>query len=322
MSSIQDRLKKVPPFEEDVEVLQNLKEVSEQQVSEIVLPEKEELVEESEQPQKESQAEDSENKEEETKNRTKKQFDKLKKHNKELKEENEKLYKNVMESLKPDEFLKKQEFTPEFHQQTDQAAPNLKREEVEDIYANLITKDELGNPVIDPDLLIKTLKEANEEAKTARKEAKEARRRADQTEREAKRTIRDFEESREVRIVHKKYPQIDPKSDDFNEMFWDDVRKEIATAPILRGENVSFMEAADKIWNERYAPKEEVEEVNKKEKEKMEKTEDAKRNINASTPTTSFVKDYYSKTENEALKQATIAGKKGALAERLRRSGY
>ena len=101
-----------------------------------------------------------------------------------------------------------------------------------------------------------------------------------------------------------------------------DVRKEIATAPILRGENVSFMDAATKIYEERYKEEEEGGEVKKKEKEKMEKAEDAKRNINASTPNTSFVKDYYSNTEEKALREATIQGKKGALAERLRRSGY
>jgi hypothetical protein len=79
------------------------------------------------------------------------------------------------------------------------------------------------------------------------------------------------------------------------------------------------MEATDKIWNERYAPKE-VEEVKKAEKQKMEETENQKRNINASK--VSSRTDYYAPTDKDALKEAVMKGKRGALAERLKRSGY
>lgn len=324
--SIQDRLKKVPPFEEDIPMMEEVRKISKQQTSTPLVkeePKKEEVVEEKkEEPAKETKKEEKveevkkeaeEKPKKKKKSRTTEQFDKLKEHNKQLKEENVQVYKNVMDSLKPE--LPEQDFTPQVIQQVDKHTTELQPDKVDDIYAKLIDKD----GYIDPDLLIKTLRSANEEAKQARKEAEEAKKQAETTERESKRTIRDFEEDREVRRVHKKYPQIDPKNKDFNELFWDDVRKEIATAPYLKGTTPSFMEAADMIWNQRYAPKE-VDEVKKKEKEKMEAAEDKKKQINASVPT-GRPGDYYSKTDAEVLKQATIHGKKGALAERLRRAG-
>ena len=201
-------------------------------------------------------------------------------------------------------------------QTVDKNTTDLKPDQVDDVYAKLIDE----NGYIDANLLISTLKGANEQARLAREEAERANKRAEDSERKTRAEFRDFEESREVRRVHKKYPQIDPKNDDFNEMFWDDVRKEIATAPFLKGENVSFMDAAEKIWNERYADKG-VEVVKKKDKEVMKKKEDQKRNINASAPSGHY-EGYYTKADTKELEEATKLNKKGALAERLRRSGY
>lgn len=320
---IQKRLSKVPPFDDDVPTMRNLKRAKEQQTP----PVEEEVVEEEvkvEPVEEKVEEKVEEPKKVEKKDRTSKQFDKLKEHNKQLKEENEKLYKDVLSSLKPDE-APQQEFTPEFYQQVDKHTTELPQTKVDDIFANLIDE----NGYIDQDLLIKTLREANEIASQARKDAEMARKEAEMARHEARKTKQDFEESKEVRLVHKKYPQIDPKSDKFNEKFWDDVRKEIATAPILRGVNVSFMDAADKIWEERYAPaqqiaeeEKEVEEVNKKQKEEVEEKEDAKRNINASVPAGQNAKAYFSKADDELLRQASIKGVRGALAERLKRSGY
>jgi hypothetical protein len=257
--------------------------------------------------------------------RTAEQIEKLTTHNKQLKEENTALIEekaeeitkpDVLSSLRPPESeTPYRELTPQLVRQVDQITPDLKQPEVEDIYSKLIDKD----GYIDPDLLIKTLRDANESAKQANIRAEQAGREAQEAKAETKKTKRDFEESKEVRLVHKKYPQINPHNEDFNENFWDDVRKEIATAPILKGTTPSFMEAADLIWNARYAEKKEVEEVKKVEKEKIEETENAKRNINASIPSGRV--DSYAKSDEEALRQATIYGKKGALAERLRRIG-
>lgn len=316
-SSIQDRLKKVPPFDDDIPVIRDLKHAKEQEA-----PQEEEKEEPKEEVVEEVVSEQVEEPKEEPKDRTKEQFDKLKEHNKQLNEENKVLRDNVLESLKPKEqepFLPQvpntPDLTPQVVQKIEDTTKDLKPDAVDDIYAKLIDE----NGYIDPDLLIRTLREANDGARQARAEADEARKMAQSAEKETQRKFRDFEESREVRRVHKKYPQIDPKSKDFNELFWDDVRKEIATAPILRGENVGFMEAADKIWNQRYTK--EVDEVKKADKEKINQAENAKRNINATRVGTSRTDDY-SPADDEALKQAVIQNKRGALAERLKRAGY
>ena len=301
-ATTKDRLKKIPPFDDEKEEI----------------PKK---VEET--PKKEDKPKKEEVKEEPKKERTKKQFKKLTKHNKELKEENKELKKNVLDSLRPEPAVVPdsppfpqpiQEFTPEIAKTVEKHTTELKQGEVDDIYANLIDE----NGFIDGEMLKASLKQANDEAKLARERADAAEKRADDSEKASKKSIRDFEEDREVRRVHKKYPQINPKNEDFNELFWEDVRKEIATAPILVGKNVSFMDAADKIWKQRY--EEEVGEVKKKDKEEMETKVDQKKNINASAPSGHF-EGYYADTDTEALNEATRLSKKGALAERLRRSG-
>jgi len=303
-ASIQDRLKKLPPYDD----------VPEEEVEEVVEEPEEESKEEPEEEVTEEEAlENSKNPK-----RTGKFIEKLKEENKELK-------KNVLDSLRLEPVVSTdsppfaqpiQEFTPEIAKTVDKHTTELNPDNVDDIYANLIDE----NGYIDANLLITTLKTANEEARKAREAAESANKRADESERTSKKSIRDFEEDREVRRVHKKYPQIDPKKEEFNEMFWDDVRKEIATAPILRGENVSFMDAADKIWKARYTDKE-VEPVKKKDKEVMTKKVDQKKNINASVPSGHF-EGYYSDTDTKELNEATRLRKKGALAERLRRSGH
>lgn len=323
MPSIRDRLAKLPPYEDELPMIQEVKKVAEQQSTYKPPVEKEEPPE----PQITEEAastevveppieEKVEEKKEEVSERTAEQFDKLKEHNKQLKEEVKVLQENVLDSLKPKPLpTPPPQFEPEVIEKVEKLTAGMPQDKVNDVYANLIDKD----GYIDPDLLIKSLRQANEEAKLARQEADMARKEAQEAKQETKKTKQDFEESREVRLVHKKYPTIDPKNKDFNELFWDDVRKEIATAPILKGVAVSFMEAADKIWAERYAPKE-VEEVKKKEKEKMEEAENQKRNINASK--VSSRTDYYAPTDKDALIEAVQKGKRGALAERLKRSGY
>jgi len=320
MSSIRDRLAKLPPFEDELPMMQEVKKVAEQQstykplVEEEVKEPEPQITEEAAATEAPEVVEEKEEKKEEVSPRTAEQFDKLKEHNKQLKEEVKVLQENVLDSLKPKP-LPEPQFEPEVIERVEKLTAPLNQDKVDDIYANLID----SNGYIDPDLLIKSLRQANEEARLARQEADLARKEAQEARQETKRTKQDFEESHEVRLVHKKYPTIDPKNEKFNELFWDDVRKEIATAPILKGVTVSFMEATDKIWSERYAPKE-VEEVKKAEKEKMEETENQKRNINASK--VSSRTDYYAPTDIDALKEAVVKGKRGALAERLKRSGY
>ena len=342
MPSIQDRLKKLPPYDDDIPMIKEVKEIAKNQSQPAQIKEEvdeNEIVEEdinqetevasdeidvsktAEETVQEQIKEQIEEPEEKVSERTAEQIEKLTQHNKELKEENTKLYEDVLTSLRPKEPVSQpvQEFTPQVQQQVDKASEGLPQDKVDDIIAGLIDE----NGYVDPELLKKTLRESREQAQQAITKADEAVKEAKQATQEIKKTKRDFEESKEVRKVHKLYPQIDPKSDQFNELFWDDVRKELATAPILKGTTPTFMEAATQIWEARYKGQyasKEVEQVNKQEKEKMTEVEDKKKQINASIPAGRKT-DYYAQSDQEALRQASIQGKKGALAERLRRAG-
>jgi hypothetical protein len=337
MPSIQDRLKKLPPYDDDIPMIKEVKEIAKNQSQPAQIKEEEsevpqEISEETEEVKEEVKegvvepevkTEEVEKPKEEVSERTAEQIEKLTQHSKELKEENTKLYEDVLTSLRPKEAppvaQPVPEFTPQVQQQVDKASEGLPQDKVDDIIAGLIDE----NGYVDPELLKKTLRESREQAQQAITKADEAVKEAKQATQEIKKTKRDFEESTEVRKVHKLYPQIDPKSDQFNELFWDDVRKELATAPILKGTTPTFMEAATQIWEARYKGQyasKEVEQVNKQEKEKMTEVEDKKKQINASIPAGRKT-DYYAQSDQEALRQASIQGKKGALAERLRRAG-
>ena len=249
-----------------------------------------------------------EEKVEEVKDRTAEQFEKLKEHNKQLAEEVKVLRENVLESLKPKQV---EELAPQVIEKIDESIQELGQDKVDDVFADLIDE----NGYLDDKMLKSTLTQLVNEAKIARKEAEEAKRKA----LESEERFKSLEENKEVKRVHKKYPQIDPNSDKFNENFWDDVRKEIATAPILRGETLTFEQAADLIWQKKYNTqpvKQETTVVDPK----AQMIEDAKRNINA-VRNNSFRSDYYTEADTDELIKASQLGKKGAIAERLRRAG-
>lgn len=294
---IQSRLNKVPPFDTDVPMIEEVKKIAEQQTTgkQVVEEPKEEIKEEVVQ--------------ETPKDRTAEQFAKLTEHNKQLSEEVKVLRENVLESLKP----KTQEFTPQVVEKIDESVKELGQDKVDDVFADLIDE----NGYLDDKMLKSTLTQLVNDAKLARKEAEEARRKAEEADRKSTEKFNSIEENKEVKRVHKKYPQIDPNSKEFNEDFWDDVRKELATAPILRGETLTFEEAADSIWEKRYASKKPV--VTEPDP-KQNMIEDAKRNINA-VRNNSFRSDYYTQADTTELIRASQLGKKGAIAERLKRAG-
>jgi hypothetical protein len=248
-------------------------------------------------------------KEEKTKKRTKKQFKKLTKSNKELKKERDQ-YKSVLDSLKP-------KVPPVQPQQPTRDVPqaetysHLKQDDIDDVFSGMMDKE----GYVDGNKLMGALKSMNERAVRAEKQVETINKSVDARLRQQ----RDFEESRIVREVHEKHPQLDPESDDFNEEYFDSVRNEMI-GQMMQGKQ-DFMAAADK-WYKRYY-KEEVEEVaTKKQKEEATEKEEAKRQINATQPKPTAGTVGFRDYELEALKEETMKGKKGALAERLRRSGH
>jgi len=258
------------------------------------------------------------------KKRTQEQFDKLKKSNQELKEEKEKEKKkreelekqtqDLLESLRPEEKAVPQPTpsptpTPAPSSKPPSATqyPHLSQPEVDKIYQELATPDGM----IDGNKLLQKLSTMNRENEEIRKRALLAEQAATQ----ATRSQRDFEEKQKMREVHKKYPQLNPKSKEFDKDFFDAVRNELIGQMIEGKEDV--MVASDKWYNRMYGEKE----VKKADREKLKVIDEKKRQINASTPSFRTVKGYYKDYERDQLIQDVKTGKKGALAERLRRSG-
>jgi hypothetical protein len=280
--------------------------------------------------------------------RTKEQIEKLTGTNQELKqerdtvlEENQKLKeelnrKNLLESMRPDastdlsiastDFsisattpaidpqIPVTQYPAAFEPPAPQAQDfsHLNQAQVDDVYAKLIDPE----GYVDPDLLKKTLKEANDRAVRAEQAARLAQSTVQQMVIRTAQEKRDFEETQKVKELHEKYPQLDPKSDKFNEKFFEAVRNDLHSQ--LRASGQEDVWGAVERWKDVFVKpvKEEVAEP-----QVDNNVEDTKRQLNALGGGSASRIDY-SGVDYEDLKQRAIQGKKGALAERLRRSGY
>ena len=305
---IVDRLKKLPPFDDE-------------QPEEVpaVAPKEEETPAEEPKPEVEAEGEakievkEEEVSEDEQKKRTQEQFEKLKEHNAELKRQleaqkvKEPPMKNALDALIPDPQPITTNVIP-----TPQQYPNLSPKDIKDTFANLT--DDQG--YVDTGLLKETLVTLNQRAA-------EAEGRAAKAEEENKRNARrmdDFERKALMKQVHEMYPKLNPEnvtSDDpalkFDPAFYDAFQGEVIKQWTTVGKEDVW--SAGKKWSDiLYGG-----DMRKAEKEKAEKAELAKKNINATsvkpTSTTNSFKD------QDELIMATRKGKPGALAERLARAG-
>lgn len=291
MSTIQDRLKNQPPFSEETEEKPQ---------------EGEERGEEGREERREGEEERKE--EDKTKERTREQFEKLKESNKRLAEEVKK-YQDVLSSLTPQmppEGEQPNQFTPYFesivtnHPPSQSQYPGLTQEQINETFQDLV--DDQG--YVNIDLLKEELLKRQEKEKLLASKIEEL----EQTVKSTKQTIDDYQRTEYMRKIHQKYPQIDPQSPQFDETMWEAVRNEIIGQWTTQGKE--DVEAACEKWVNILYPT-----MRSKDKEANKKAQ-----INAiSSQPTSTVGDW---EEHEVLVQATRKGKKGALAERLKRSGY
>lgn len=220
--------------------------------------------------------------------RTKEQFDKLKNKNKEL--------KNVVDSLRPAAEV----------QPSQEDFKHLDQSQIDDVLKDMTTDDGF----IDGNKLMSTLKDMNENTQKALQIAERER-----EHRERERIAREEQiKSEEMRKVHEKYPELDPENDVFDEEYYDLVRNDLISQ-MMRGEE-NVMAAADKM--SKYLKRDVV---NKKEQEEKETKEEQKKQINASRPRSRTAKNYYQQDEEEALIHKVRTGKKGAVAEMLKRRG-
>ena len=305
-SKIVDRLKNQPPFEEDTEPEKPLG-VEEEEETQEETPETPEKPEEVEIPAEEP-AED------EQKKRTQEQFEKLKEHNASLKEEleKEKIKKqvptrNALDALIPQEPSPVTNAVP-----TPQQYPNLSPKEIKDVFAGLV--DSQG--YVDSGLLIETLKETDNRAK----EAEQRVQLAEQENKRINRRMDDFERKEIMRKVHEMYPKINPENADsdnpalkFDEAFYDAFQGEVIRQWSTTGQEDVWLAA--KKWSDILYG-----DMKKADKEKAEEAELAKRNINATTA--KQTNQQGTGKDQDELIMGTRLGRKGSLAERLKRSGY
>lgn len=215
------------------------------------------------------------------KDRTAEQFAKLTEANKRLKEENEKLKggtatKSVFESLRPE-----------------QNFPNVPEQTAQEIADQLF--DEQG--YLDPGLLNKKLKQAEEIAKQASQAAQTA-----------QQQLRTYEETQKTKELYKEYPQLDPNGDSFDPDFFSRVRNELI-GQLMQGKE-DPLEAArvvDKAFSQTSNNKAQVQEAKNL---KQQASSDLGTSQGASAP-----------VDHDYLVEETRKGNSNALAERLRRIG-
>ena len=236
--------------------------------------------------------------------RTKEQFAKLTKRNKEMSEqlrqrdEKENIPDGtVLDSLKPP---KPTQPAPAKSMPVPQAQnfPGLTQQQVDQQYNNLVDE----NGYVDVNLLKGTLTKLSQEADKARAESKMLRE-----------DYRKYEETRQVREAHDKYPWMNPDSKQFDPKFYKAVRNEMI-GQYTKGE-MDLVKAGDDAM-ELYDPSK-----NEKPKEDESAKKLAKEQANATGTSTVRVSQREDDDTNE-LVTATRHGVKGAVAERLRRSGY
>jgi len=221
-------------------------------------------------------------------NRTKEQFEKLKKTNKQLSEKLKKFEKveskSVLDDLEP---------------KPPAQYNNLTQQKKEEIEKSLVD----GQGYVDVALLNQRLEKANDEAARAKQEVAQIRN-----------EMNNFEKNIQVRETHKKYPKLDPESESFDKRFYDLVSNELI-GQMMKGKK-DFMAAADKVNGLLYKGQE-----NPNVKAKMTNAKKKKEQAEQINATTRSKHGIYSSADQDQLVAGTMSGKKGALAERLRRAG-
>lgn len=297
------RLENQPPYDKDQPENEAVSETPEEEPEET--PEVEEEIKEVEETEVTP-----EDKVDETKKRTQEQFEKLKKSNNNLKEALEvEKKKNILDSLIPETPQ------PNIPQPTPAATnivpqaqnyPGLSQKQINESFTSLV--DDQG--YVDSGLLIETLNDLKERTKQAEDRATKAEQRSEQS-------VRDFDSFQRNEImkeVHAKYPKLDPENEEFDERFWKYVRNEVVDQ-WMNGRPTDVMGAAQEGFETLYGA-----EMKKADKIKLEQAETAKKNINALGSSQTSQRETYG--DHDTLVRATQKGVKGALAERLRKSGY
>lgn len=253
----------------------------------------------------------------EKKDRTTEQFEKLKQSNQELKAERDaaleenKQYQSVMDSLIPDPSTIPNS-AQRYQSPINQAPPaqsfsNLNQQQVNQAFQSMVDE----NGYLDGQKLMQTLQQMDQRARQAEL-------RAQQVEQQVRQREQQEQENRKTQAtqaLHEKYPMLDPENkEQFNPDFWEAVRNDLI-GQMMQGKE-DPMVAAEKWYHKFY---EDGDDVTKK--EKAQQLENQKKQINATRPRSPLNVGYYAQEEEGALISQVRQGRKGAVAELLKRRG-
>lgn len=189
---------------------------------------------------------------------------------------------------------------------------NLNQNQVDNTFASLM--DESG--FLDGVKLTKTLQDMNQRAIQAEERAKRAEEKANLS----ANTIQSQNEQKAQEAVYTKYPQLNPENKEvFDPKMWRAVYNELAVKA-KAGENPTdkdYFDAADRVYNDFYQNTD----MTKKQEEKKEEVQEQKAQINAIRPSSTIQTGYFADTEESSLFEGIQQGKRGTVAELLRRRG-
>lgn len=247
---------------------------------------------------------------EEIKDRNAEQFDKLTQHNKELKEERDKAQEEAEKAKAEAEQYKKLYQAPTNQTPDAKQFSNLSQQQVDQAFSTMVD----DNGFLDGNKLMQTLQGMNQRAIQAEERAK----RAEQTAQTSQKSLTERSEKEAQAKVYSKYPMLDPDNKEtFDPKMWRYVYNELAVKA-KAGENPSesdYIEAADKVYQDFYADRD----MGKKSEEQRQQKVEQKQQINAVRPVSNLQAGYYANDDDAELMKKVQAGKRGSIAELLKR---
>lgn len=255
--------------------------------------------------------------EQEQKDRTSEQFEKLTEHNQELKEERDKAAQEAEKAKADAEAarLEAEKYKKLYEAPTNKAPdakqfPNLNQQQVDQTFQSMIDE----NGFLDGGKLMAVLQQQNHAARQAQEDARKAREEAERLRKQQQ----DKDEQTAQQQVYTKYPQLNPENkEQFDPKMWRAVYNELAVKA-KAGENPSdkdYMEAADRVYDDFYAERDMSQKTDQQKQEKIEQ----KQQINAIKPVSNLQAGYYANDNDDELMKKVQAGKRGSVAELLKR---
>lgn len=228
--------------------------------------------------------------------------------------------KDYIDKLKEDRDKYKKLFEnkdeqPQNYQQPISQAPSaqsyshLNQQQVNQAFQSMVDQD----GYLDGAKFSQYLEQQNQRAIQAEKRAE----RAEQGIQQINKTLNDQKEKEAQKKVYEKYPMLNPEGENFDSTMWNYVYNELGMKA-RQGINPSdsdYLEAADKVYNDFYKERD----MNKKDQEQLDNKNNQKIQTNAMRPRSSMSHGYFDGVEEDNLREQVRAGKKGALAELLRR---